>query len=279
MGVSRLATFTALAMLGLTHLGAAQAPDKVEFDVVSIKRNTSLTGGGGRTLPDGSQRMVNMAVRQFILTASPVATREVIGLPDWATTERFDVDVKPPDGSTRDQQKQMWQTMWAERFKLAAHIEQRERDVYSLVIARSDGKLGPNLSPSTLDCSPARGTPPPVPPSGRPTEKEVMSRCGMMMGIGAIMSGGMKMDGLAVSLYGLAGGDVENHTGLDGFYSVSLKYSARRGAAAPLDTNASTDDAPDIFTALEEQLGLKLVRSKKMMPVFVVDHIERPTEN
>jgi len=87
------------------------------------------------------------------------------------------------------------------------------------------------------------------------------------------------MDGLATSLYGLAGGNVENHTGLEGFYSVSLKFSVRRGAAAPLDPTAVADDTPDIFTALQEQLGLKLVRGKKMMPVFVIDHIERPSEN
>lgn len=86
------------------------------------------------------------------------------------------------------------------------------------------------------------------------------------------------MDGLATSLYGLAGGDVENHTGLDGFYALSLKFSARRGAAPPLDL-AGADDTPDIFTALQEQLGLKLERAKKMMPVFVIDHIERPSEN
>ncbi len=264
----------------LAYRVSAQSPVRSEFEIVSIKRSMSNTpGGGGRTLPDGSQRMVDMPLRNFIATASPVATREVIGLPDWATTERYDVEVKPPAGSSREQIREMWRTMWADRMKLIAHVEQRERDVYSLVLARADGKLGPDLKPSTLDCSPpAPDTPPPAPPTTRPTEKEVMSRCGMMRSVGAILSGGMKMDGLATSLYGLAGGDVENHTGLDGFYALSLKFSARRGAAPPLDL-AGADDTPDIFTALQEQLGLKLERAKKMMPVFVIDHIERPSEN
>jgi uncharacterized protein (TIGR03435 family) len=106
----------------------------------------------------------------------------------------------------------------------------------------------------------------------------------MRMGGGTILSGGMKLDALALSISGLAGGDIFNETGLDGFYSLTLKFSPRRGPQA-LDPNAPpnaatpNDDAPDIFTALEEQLGLKLVRGKKQLPVFVVDHIERPTEN
>src|SRR5437764_13328112 len=101
-----LALFASLAATG-----QAQTPEP-QFEVVSIKHNASTTGGGGgRTLPDGSQRMVNMAVRQFIQTASPSPTREVIGLPNWATTERYDVDVKTLAGSTREHIKQMWQAM------------------------------------------------------------------------------------------------------------------------------------------------------------------------
>jgi len=260
---------------------------RVEFEVVSIKRSTSDGRGGGRSFPDGSQRMTNIPIRNFILAASPVPTREVVGLPDWAMTERYDVALKPPPGSTPAQRRQMMQAMFADRMKLVAHVEQHERDVFSLVLARSDGRLGPDLKPSPNDCSPPLpGTPLPAPSTSRPTEKEILSRCGMMMGVGTIVSGGMKLDNLVVSISGLAGGDVLNETGLDGFYSMTLKFSPRRGPAAPLDpgaaptaTAAANDDLPDIFTALQEQLGLKLVRGKKMMPVFVVDHIERPSEN
>src|SRR5689334_101683 len=129
----RVALFISLLPVVFAQTSGAQ------FDVVSTKRSPAdARGGGGPTFPDGSQRMVNEAVRQFILTASPVATRDVVGLPDWATTERYDVEVKPPAGSTRDQIRQMWQAMWADRFKLVAHVEQRERDVFSMVLARSD---------------------------------------------------------------------------------------------------------------------------------------------
>jgi uncharacterized protein (TIGR03435 family) len=256
------------------------AQEKPAFEVVSIKRVDELRqGGGGRTMPDGSSVMTNRPVATFIMAASPERAVDVVGLPAWTRDERYDVTVKPPAGSTREQIAQMWRTMFADRMKLVAHVEQRERDVYSLVLVRADGKLGPELKPSSLDCSPPPpGTAPPSPPTGPPSRKDALNRCGMMMQAGGIFSGGMRLDNLASSLSGMAGGNVENHTGLVGFYSVNLTFSPTRGRGVPAGAD-SNDDAPDFFTALREQLGLKVEHEKKMMPVLVVDHIERPSEN
>jgi uncharacterized protein (TIGR03435 family) len=257
------------------HIGA-QAPARAEFDVVSIKRVDELRqGGGGRTLPDGTIVMMNRPVATFIQPASPVPVVDVIGLPEWTKTERYDVTMKPPAGSTREQIAEMWRTVFAERMHLVAHVEQQQRDVYSLVLARSDGRIGPDLKPSTLDC-----TPRPIGPSTPPppaTAKEWQNRCGMFMSAGMIVSGGIPLDQLVLSLRSLAGGTVENHTGLQGPYALTLKFSPARQLDTPVVP--LTDDAPDFFTALQEQLGLKLQREKKMMPVFVIDHIERPSEN
>src|SRR5712671_548200 len=145
----RLAPVLSVCMLAAAVAPHAQDQSKpLEFDVVSIKRNSSaVAGGGGRTLPDGTEQMTNFAIRQFILSASPVPTQEVVGLPDWATTERYDVILKPPAGSTSQQRRQMTQAMFADRMKLVAHVEERERDVYMMTIARSDGRLGPELKP------------------------------------------------------------------------------------------------------------------------------------
>ena len=129
-------------------------PASAQFDVVSIKRNTGLGGGGIRNLPDGTMIMTNQPIRSIILGASPVPTREVEGLPDWVSSERYDVTTKPPAGATREQRAEMIRNMFAERMMLKAHVEERERDVFGLVVARSDGRLGPQLKPSTLDCSP-----------------------------------------------------------------------------------------------------------------------------
>ena len=276
--------------LTMAATASAQSPATQNFDVVSIKKSESTTQGGGmRSRPDGGMTMTNQPIRSILLSASPVQTREVIGLPDWANTERYDVTVKPPEGATREQVREMWRAMFADRLKLTAHVEQRERDVYSMVLAHADGRLGPELKKSTLDCGPRpAGSPPPSPPpppSGPPSPKDFVNRCGMMMGAGVIVSGGMPMNNLAASLYGMVGGEVENQTGLEGFYAFTLTFSRQRTGAAPLEATANaaaagaSEDLPDVFTALQEQLGLKLVRGKKMMPVFVVDHIERPTEN
>ena len=97
------------------------------------------------------------------------------------------------------------------------------------------------------------------------------------MGPTSIVSGGMMMANLAQSLGGLAGRLVNDRTGLEGFYAFTLNFSAPRLGPSP--DPAPVDDAPEIFTALQEQLGLKLQPEKTMVPVFVIDQIERPSEN
>jgi uncharacterized protein (TIGR03435 family) len=212
----------------------------------------------------------------IIAGASPVPTREVEGLPDWVTRELYDVTTKPPAGSTREQRPEMVRRMFEERMQLKAHVEQRERDTFALVVVRSDGKLGPQLKPSTLDCSPRPpGTPAPPPPAPTFTADDAATRCGGLFGHGLIVSGGIALDSLVFSLGGLAGRLVNNRTGLQGFFALKLQFkeSDAPGAASP------DDNLPDFFTALQEQLGLKLQPEKSTVSIFVDDHIERPTEN
>jgi uncharacterized protein (TIGR03435 family) len=268
-----------LSLLCDVAVGAlhAQSTPKVEFDVVSIKRNTDEQAGGGmRTLPDGTFIMTNQPISSVIRSTATVPVREVEGLPDWAMRERYDITAKPPAGSTSQQRTAMWQAMFAERMNYSGHIEQRERDTFALVMAREDRQLGPQLKPSALDCSPRPpGSPPPPPPTF--TAGDAAGRCGGMFGNGMIVSGGIALDSLVVSLSGLAGRQIINRTGLQGFYALTLKYStprARPGAEPP-----PVDEAPEIFTALQEQLGLKLQPEKSVLPILVVDRIERPTEN
>lgn len=269
------------------HL-AAQVPAGPTFDVVSIKRVDELRQTGGmRSLPDGTFMMMNQGLGALMNLASPVpvSPRDIVGGPDWLWSERYDVTVKPPESLTRAQLAEtmpmMWRAMFADRMKLVAHIEQREKDAFALVLARSDGRLGPELRPSTLDCTPRdpTATPPAPPPTGPPSLQERQNRCGLSMSGGLVVSGGVTLDQLARSLGGRAGGEVENRTSLEGFYSVKLSFSLQRAAGGPPDANAAFDDAPDFFTALQEQLGLKLERGKKVTPVFVIDHIERPSAN
>jgi uncharacterized protein (TIGR03435 family) len=271
--------------LDLTQV-AAQAPTQPTFDVVSIKRVNELRQTGGmRILPDGTVMMMNGSIGSLVNAASPVpiTPRDIVGGPDWLWRELYDVTVKPPEGLTRDQRAEMipmmWRAMFADRMKLVAHIEQREKDAFALVLARSDGRLGPELKPSTLDCTPNPNATPQSPSQAPPSLQDRQNRCGLSMSPGLMVSGGVTLDQFARNISGMAGGEVDNRTGLTGLYSVKMNFSLRRTADAPLDPNA-VDDAPDLFTALQEQLGLKLQRGeKKSTPVFIIDFIERPSEN
>ena len=274
-----MARAIALLVLVFASVPAAQTP-RVEFDVVSIKRSSpDARGGGIRTLPDGTTIVTNHPIRSMIFTAAPVSrtpVREVTGLPEWAESENYDITAKPPAGSTPQQRSEMWRTLFAERMKLVAHVEERERDTFALVMAHSDGRLGPQLKRSTLDCSPRpQASTPPPPPDFDP--KSAMNRCGGLFGQGSIVSGGMSIDRLVPSLTGLAGRQVIDQTGLRGDYAFTLTFSQRRTPATSQDS--APDDAPEFFTALQEQLGLKLQPEKTIVPILVIDHIERPSDN
>jgi uncharacterized protein (TIGR03435 family) len=166
----------------------------------------------------------------------------------------------------------MWAAMFSERMNLAAHMEHREQTTFGLVLARSDRRLGPQLKPSTLDCSGSLA-------AGSTGRVDPDQACGLSMYGNVIVSGGVTLDAFArQGVSGRVGGPVANRTGLEGLYALTLRFSSPRLAGAPRD-DAPTDDAPDFFTALQEQLGLKLQPEKGIVPVFVIDHIERPTPN
>ena len=263
---------TALVCLALCAQAAAQ--DLAKFEVVSIKRHVTLDAGGGiQTLPDGTMIMTNQPIASLIRGAAPVPVREVVGAPEWVNTERYDVTTKPPAGSTAAQRREMPRRMFIDRMKLVAHVEERERDTFALVLARSDGRLGPNLKPSTLDCAPRPAGA--APAAAPPVSADARRRCGGSFGPGSIVSGGTTIDVLVQSLGGLAGGLVNNRTGLQGLYSVELHF-APNGLASD---DKRGDEPPQFLTALQEQLGLKLQPEKTMVPVLVIDSIVRPTEN
>jgi uncharacterized protein (TIGR03435 family) len=268
---------------------------RLEFDVVSIKRHLDgdRSGGGGGTLRDGTVRMMNNPLIGILGGAYPSESGEYIGLPDWMRTDRYDVILKPPadvalapraSRARAEQNRVMMRKMFADRMKLVAHDEMREEPIYLLVLARQDGRLGPQLNPRP-DCraeaaaARAGGAPPQPPPrTGPPSESEVMSRCGGFFTAGRILSGGMNMPLLAAQLRGLVGRFVEDRTGLEGFYTIDLRFAPGRPLAS-VPAASDPADAPEIFTALQEQLGLKLEPARKQLQVVVIDHIERPTEN
>lgn len=267
----RSISFTLGSLLLGASLLCAQAA--TEYEVVSIRRSpVDAQSGGLQNLPDGTFVMRNQPLRSIIGAASPIPPSEIEGFPDWVARDRYDITAKPPEGSTRQQRMAMMRRMLEDRFRLKGHVEQRERPTFALVLARSDGHLGPQLTPSALDCS-APGPPPRAllevpaePPS---------ARCGGAFGAASIVSGGLRIDDVVPFFSNMAGRTVINRTGLKGFYALTLRWSAQR----PPTADSPADDNPEFFTAVQEQLGLKLQPERTTLPVFIVDSIERPSEN
>jgi len=268
---ARTACCAAAGVIWLTAAALfAQAPPPVEFDVVSIKRSAAGADTAGlRTLPDGTFMMANQPIRSIIMAAAAVPVRDVTGLPAWASREPYDIVAKPPAGATVEQRREMFRRMFEERMQLKAHVEEREQNAFALVLDRADGRLGPQLSVSTLDCSVSSPQPPPT------VIAEASNRCGASMGPGLIVSGGVTMEALVRSIAGLSGGIVNDRTGLRGAYALTIRFTPRTGPGPA----ATTDDAPEFATALREQLGLRLQPERTKVPILVVDSISRPTEN
>jgi uncharacterized protein (TIGR03435 family) len=257
----------------------SQEPSPPEFEVASIKRNTSGTfGSGPSVLPNGDVRFVNVSAKFFIFRAYPVETTppEVIGAPSWTDSERYDLIAKGKPGATAAEQQQMWRALLADRMKLAAHYETRERPSYNLVLARSDRKLGTGLKPSTLDCT--QSAQPASPPPGTDPRTFALNRCHSFWieRDGTMLSGGVAITDLARMIAPTVGRPVIDQTGLEGLFAVSLRYQRIPPRA---DAPPSPDDPPSVFTAVQEQLGLKLEPDKTQAQVLVIDRIERPSEN
>jgi uncharacterized protein (TIGR03435 family) len=307
----------ALAIPCAGHAPAqAQTPPSPSFDVASIKRNSG--GGGGmqmRAMP-GTLSALNVPARQLIRQAYALQDFQIVGGPDWMNIDRFDVEAKfdaaPAAGMAGPARMQaMIKALLAERFRLVAHMETRELPILALVMARSDGRLGPQLKQSAVDCaalaaaqrggpSPdGRGGPPPdgrrgggpgpvgrsAPPPGTPFSLGERPQCGGRGGFGQMIAGGVPMSGFVTQLSQLTGRVVIDRTGLTGGYDIDLKWTPTPDQLPPgppppgFEPPPIDPNGPSLFTALDEQLGLKLDSERGPVEVLVVDRIEPPTEN
>lgn len=252
-------------------------PTGPAFDVASIKRNVSGEPARGEDVfqPGGVFRVANMTVRDMIVAASQLQQHQVVGGPAWITSERFDIiaktesiDWNPLDRRPSPSMFAAVRTLMADRFKVAAHLEEREMAVYELRLARSDGRFGPALRRSDIDCQAARS--PEAPTPRRQFCGGVLFTAGRMEAISGTM------DQVAKNL-AVLGRTVINRTGISDRVDFVVEWTpaAARGAEAA----TGGDPGVSAFTALEEQLGLKLQSAKSMIPVLVIDRVERPTEN
>ncbi|HLG57020.1 MAG TPA: TIGR03435 family protein [Vicinamibacterales bacterium] len=250
---------TPLALIVLTCTLSAQA---LSFDVTSVKPNTSGEQGGSSRAQPGRYVGTNVTLRRVIgLAYLPV--QEFVGGPGWINTERFDIEGKSDKTPNQSQMLEMLRTLLADRFKLVVHREMREMPVYALTLARSDGRPGSQLHPSE--------------PCGTSAFAKASAgqgrRCGgFSIGAGTLSGKGVTMAQLAAELPSATEGrQVVDRTDLGGMFDVSLTW-----AADAIGTNPSPADAPSIFAAIQEQLGLKLEPTKAPIEVIVIDSAERP---
>ncbi len=288
----------AVALLASTeHLGAQnaatpQGPAPV-FEVASVKPNKS-DGDFIRfgMQPGGRFIAQNAPLRELIRFAYNVQWFQIEGGPAWMSSDRFDVTAKAegeiaPVGPGQTGPIQlMMQSLLEDRFKLKVHRETKEMPIYALVLARSDGRLGPQIEPSTVDCAaqrgrgagPAggRGGPPPGPrkPGERP-------QCGMSMGPASVAAGDVSIQQFLQALSGRFNRVVLDKTGLTGRYSFNLEFTPDQAPPGGFQLNGApvsiNPDGPSLFTALQEQLGLKLDAQRGPVETLVIDSVEQPT--
>jgi uncharacterized protein (TIGR03435 family) len=130
----------------------AQAP-RPAFEVAVIKRNVSLSSNSSqRNLPGGRINFSNQRLRQVIRAAFGGSDIEVVGGPDWMDGDHWDIIAAPAVGDANAPWREMLKTLLMDRFKLRAHVEQRERPVFFLVFARTDKQLGPSIHPTSTPC-------------------------------------------------------------------------------------------------------------------------------
>ena len=265
-------------------------PYSASFEVASIKPNHSGERRFFVSWQPGRFNATGMTLKFLITMAYDVKDFQVSGGPSWVNTERYDIDAKEPDSIAQELEKlpreqreplaeSMLQSLLAERFQLKLTRGTKELPAYALVVAKNGPKL---QAAKPLDAS-VDG---PNPPAGRPHGPM------MRMGRGELTGQGVALTFLASMLSQQLGRTVLDKTGLKGNYDLTLKWTPEQGegmmmagpgpgGGGPPPDGAPPVEAsgPSIFTALQEQLGLRLEATKAPAEVLTIDHVERPSEN
>lgn len=306
-GLAVVALLAATAATAQDTAAAGDASSVTAFDVASVRRSNPNPDPANPLTsialmlpqPGGRFTATNTPLRMLIMAAFELKQdAQLAGGPPDLLAAKYDITAKAPVAFIGKELPQLLRTLLAERFKLETHTERRQLPVYDLVLARSDGRLGPDLRPSTSDCAKADalaaeqnaalargdvasfiGTPRPcsvaTDPSGGPLNL-------MMRG------DGQEMTQLVEMLSQLTGRMVRDKTGLTGRYDFAMRLdlqmvlalAQRMGASVPpAAANIPQTDGSSLMTALDEQLGLKLESARDDVTVVVIDSVEAALED
>jgi uncharacterized protein (TIGR03435 family) len=290
VGHASVLTITiAIACLGKAAVLSAQAPGpSMRFEVTSVRPNTSRDARPNVDATPGRFTATAVTPRELIgmAYAVPGSIRPAIGGPDWLDTDRFDIvatggptdpNIRPAPGAVSPREGPALNTMQAmlrqllqDRFRLNLRSEQRDLPIYSLIRARTD-RLGAQLRQFDGDC-------------GKEAAVETNTTgaaCGgfKFLGRGHLVARAVTIRMLVSMLANLpdVGRIVQDRTGLGGDFDLELTWTPAAASREQSDTSQSV--APSLFTALDEQLGLKLEPASGPVEVLVIDSVERPTPN
>src|SRR5688572_681998 len=280
--VSRLALAIAAVtvVMGPLAVGAFDQPagiTKAAFEVASIRRNVSgvMEERWPNPRPNGDIDVRNLRVSDLVQAAYRVGDHQVQAMPAWARNTRYDISARLDPQIAEASQPPGLPPTWAlalqallkERFQLAFHRETAPRPVYDLVMARPGGKPGPNMRPAELDCDALKE---------RPVGTDTRIACGIRQGPGRYLQGGSRLLEFTAILSRMVGRPVFDRTGLTGRWDFLLTYTPDSLLSAG---EPPRGDPPNLFTALQEQLGLKLEATTGPVEMFVIDRLEPPSEN
>jgi uncharacterized protein (TIGR03435 family) len=251
---------------------AATPPPNVQrpsFEVASVRAhdpNDRKDINTFQAYPGGRFTSTNCSLWMLIHYAFQIQPYQIPDKPSWIKSEHFDINAKPEETHPFDDIPLMLQGVLEDRFQLKYHWELREQPVYELVVIKP-GKLRESIVKG--DCPKPFSN-----PDGIPED----APCGDLQNSSGYTKGyKLTASELATSLSWILSKPIVNKTKLDGKYDVELRWTP---ASIEMRSDASHEqDAPDILTAVQEQLGLKLQSAKGPVRVLVIDHVERPTGN
>jgi uncharacterized protein (TIGR03435 family) len=241
------------------------------YDVASIKPSKADDGSTLLFRP-GAFTAKGMTLKSLIKEAYGIEDDQISGVPKWVGSQTYDIEAKV-DGAdaatleklSDDQFKLMFQSFLRDRFQLKVHWETKELPILALVVAKGGPKLQQAKAGDTYPDG-IKG------PDGKPA-----GHAGMMMwGRGRLTGQGIPISNLVPPLTQELGRIVQDKTGLTGKYDIELHWT---DDAAPDSRAASDSPGPSIFTAMQEQLGLKLESQKAPVQVVLIDHVEQPPPN
>ncbi len=237
-----LAAFLVAASFAPRLIAFAQA--RPSFEVATIKPGNPEMHGTMTSTPPGRVVLTNITLREAVRMAYRLNEPELFGGPKWVDSEHYDIDGREATRVPRDQAMLMLQSLLEDRFKLAVHRETRELPVYSLTVAKNGIKMAHATAPGGWH----------------------------QLGPAHLTAKGATIDILVRLLTDLLMRPVLDRTGLQGAYDIKLDF-------APLEGPPDDTPAPSLFTAIQEQLGLKLEATKGPVQVLVIDSAEKPDAN